>query len=350
MEKKLKKLQQQNEILEKQTKMASEHIFYTRIFNQEGLSKTKINFDEKFKIISAIGKGSYGAVFKCKYIDNNDSKHEKIYALKMIFNMNLESTSIVRDRNAHEYNILWSIKESHPNINFIIGEFCAKPTEQIFNFLKCAEFDACRNDKTNEWATCSFFVMEYHPCNLLEKLEELQIQEVEHNGSTVKVRSKYAHDILSAIQFLYKHRIAHSDMKLRNMLVSENDDAILCDFGESILLDHNYENFPAQVNTDEFTAPEIRAAALRKENCQVNFKSNFAFEASAAIYNICFFNPPFAHDDISKSSFIKPPNILAEKFSSDLLELLEAGCQSDPKDRISFEDFAEKLPVVLPLD
>ena len=90
--------------------------------------------------------------------------------------------------------------------------------------------------KQSRAATTQFFLIEYHPLTLPQKLDNLP------GGRKLSWQEihKYSRDLLSASLFLFNNHVVHLDVKLENILVSRDDHLILADFGESIHTDHNH--------------------------------------------------------------------------------------------------------------
>jgi Serine/threonine protein kinase len=64
----------------------------------------------------------------------------------------------------------------------------------------------------------------------------------------------YFHQILSAIEYLHAHQIAHLDIKLENILLDENYQAKLCDFDSARFFDEEIE----LKGTPYYRAPELK--------------------------------------------------------------------------------------------
>ena len=76
------------------------------------------------------------------------------------------------------------------------------------------------------------------------------------NGMNEKNAYKYFSQIVNAVYFLHKNNIIHRDIKPENIVLDENENCKLCDFGWSIILNDNSKR-NTFCGTLEYMAPEI---------------------------------------------------------------------------------------------
>ena len=174
---------------------------------------TSIDF---YEIIKLLGKGSYGKVFLAKSV-----LCDKQVAIKCFEKSTLDYLS-GSQKVLQEIQIMRLM--NHENII------------KLYEVL--------------EDAKCLYLVMEHA-----------------QNGdlfSHVKKRKQFSEDeflplfkqIVQSINYLHNKHILHRDIKLDNILFSENNLAKICDFGISIKVKHNKSLFE-HIGTPAYLAPEI---------------------------------------------------------------------------------------------
>jgi serine/threonine protein kinase len=68
---------------------------------------------------------------------------------------------------------------------------------------------------------------------------------------------KIINQIVSGMGFLHSRNVVHRDLKPANVLVTENNDVNICDFGLSRLIDPETTSMTAEVGTPSYMAPEM---------------------------------------------------------------------------------------------
>ena len=143
--------------------------------------------------LSKIREGTFGVIYKAK-----DVQSEKIVELKKVrLNPEIEGTPLTSIR---EIALLKELK--HPNIIHLLDVIhTSKKLSLIFEY--------CDTDlKTKE--------EEY--TNKKEKLPKDLVK-------------KYFKCLLQGIAYLHKKKIIHRDLKPQNLLINENNEIKICDFG-----------------------------------------------------------------------------------------------------------------------
>lgn len=182
--------------------------------------------NSKYEILSVIGEGSYGIVYKCHLKETNE-----FVAIKK-FKDNSDHHSI----NKSMLRELKSLKifSSHKN---------------IINFRESFK-------KQGSY----FFVFDYVEKNLLEFLS------LHPNGlkETFLIK-KILYQIFCALQQMHKMRVAHRDIKPENILIDEKNFEIkICDFGFARRLSpkgESQEKLTEYVATRWYRAPELLLGA-----------------------------------------------------------------------------------------
>jgi len=165
------------------------------IDNQSDSSKgqKRETLHSRFEFIKILGKGTYGKVKLA-----NDKRTGKQVAIKVIHKNRIENTQdLARVRREIEF----MSNLNHPHIVKILEVY--ESSEKII------------------------LVMEYASGGELYDYlnERKRISETEARG--------IFRQIVSAVHFLHKNRIVHRDLKLENILIDQNGDIKLADFGLS---------------------------------------------------------------------------------------------------------------------
>ena len=182
--------------------------------------------EDNYKIISKLGKGSFGSVFKVQNIKTNE-----IRALKVI-----KKTSIIYQDDDHKFlkEIEILIKLEHPNIIKIYEYY----TDDI-NFYLITDYIS--NGEL------------YNYVYKAKSFNERQTQYI-------------MKQVLCAVNYLHLNNIAHRDIKLENILVEQeitsNDEQLLnvklIDFGTSnYVKTENTNYFTVKVGSPFYMAPEV---------------------------------------------------------------------------------------------
>ena len=162
---------------------------------------------KKYEVIGVVGEGAYGIVYKCK-----NKETGKYVAIKKFKETEDE---IVQKTMKRELKMLQQLK--HPNI---------------------VEFQESFTHKGN-----LFLVFEYCEKNLLEVLEESP------DGLSPKLIKSFVFQMCKALAYMHKNNMIHRDIKPENLLINEDLNLKLCDFGFARKVRLNKNN----VNINEMT-------------------------------------------------------------------------------------------------
>ena len=196
-------------------------------FNDDYGDAYQIN---NYRIIKELGKGSYGVVKLCENIDENDKR----YAMKII------------DKNKLKKLDFRSIKmKKNPISNMIENEIKILNIINHPNAVKCFEII----DKKDHQYT--YFILEYMKKGSLKELVE--------KGIDIKKIWNYFRHLLLGIEYCHEQiKLIHFDIKPDNLLIDENNQLKITDFGisyqfkdDDIILKHNNRGTPF------FKAPEL---------------------------------------------------------------------------------------------
>lgn len=184
----------------------------------------KINNDDPaeklydLKILKEISKGHFGVLYKAR------TKKNDVVALKVIKNIDHHAIE-----NSKKELFVYSNLPEHPNI------------------LKCYGHAETKDS--------AFILFEY----IANKdLWENFFRNKDRELSKPKI-AKYIWQLCDALRFLHYYDIIHADVKLENILVDDDDNIRLCDFGLSRINNVQYiSNYRRGVcGTVGYIAPEI---------------------------------------------------------------------------------------------
>lgn len=170
---------------------------------------------ETYAVISFIGEGSFGRVFKAKHKET-----EAVVALKVIRKKGRSVKDLKNLRQ--ECDIQRQLK--HPNIIRMIDSF----------------------DTDSELVV----VTEYAE----KELHSILAKEGCLNEDQVK---KITWDLVSALYYLHSHRVLHRDLKPQNVLLDSSGCAKLCDFGLARIMTNATHILTSIKGTPLYMAPEL---------------------------------------------------------------------------------------------
>ncbi|KAJ8725542.1 hypothetical protein PYW08_003725 [Mythimna loreyi] len=170
---------------------------------------------ESYVVISFIGEGSFGRVFKAKHKET-----DAVVALKVIRKKGRSVKDLKNLRQ--ECDIQRQLK--HPNIIRMIDSF----------------------DTESELVV----VTEYAE----KELHSILAKEGCLNEDQVK---KITWDLVSALYYLHSHRVLHRDLKPQNVLLDSTGRAKLCDFGLARIMTNATHILTSIKGTPLYMAPEL---------------------------------------------------------------------------------------------
>ena len=196
-------------------------------------NKTKIEAT-MFDDIEFLGNGCDGLVMKCSIPWNFENNEEHFtLALKMITNRGPSPTEAFLNLTKNEYIILSdSALRLHPNIVTMLGKFGSKPTDNMINHVDESIRDLCYRNDGITIKGAQFFMVQCYEKTLKKVIKE-------EKPSKEKI-IKYGVQISRALLHLYESKIAHLDVKLDNIMLTDSDDVVLLDFGYAAKLDDSF--------------------------------------------------------------------------------------------------------------
>jgi len=283
------------------------------------IKNKRINEDYKkyYEILTTIGQGAYGNVYKGKEKETNQLRAIKIMDLnKMRENL----------LNFFELNEIEEKIQSY--INGFINEYdnmniCSK--NNIYS-VKCYEY----------FINYDYFIIIMELCD--KNLSKLLIER--KKAFNVKEIFEILHQLNNAFKIMKENKIIHRDLKLENILIKYNEDKTftikLSDYGSSkkvASLSRNFSN--SIVGTNIYMAPEILNGQVHNYKCDL-------WSIGIIIYKLFFGKPPFS--GVTEAALIN--NIIngGKKFlkstnNKDLDELINKLLEIEIDKRLSWDEY-----------
>lgn len=239
-----------------------------------------------------IGKGAFSTIYKGKHRASN-----KVYAIKEISFDNLEK---IRDSIKREFTLMKKL--NHKNI--------IKLHEVFFD-----------NDEKN-----IYLVIDYYAKGDLAKFL---------NGKPLKEKyaKKYMRQLIEGLKYLYDRQILHRDLKLQNILVTDDNNIVITDFGFARYTD-NENMLNTLCGSPMYMAPEIM---LKKK---YNNKSDL-WSVGIIFYELLFGTTPFrARNMIDLMSSLKKKEVVLPEnnLSKNCINLISGLLNKNPDRRINWTD------------
>ncbi len=180
-----------------------------------------------------------------------------------------------------------------------------------------------------------FLVMEYAP---LGTLRQLHPKDTRLSPATIVT---YVKQIASALQYAHDQRLIHRDIKPENMLLRENNNILLADFGIALIAQSTYQSHKGVVGTAAYMSPE-----------QIRGKPYLAsdqYSLGVVVYEWLSGSKPFqgSFTELCAQHIYAAPPPLREKLptSSPAIEhVIQTALAKDPNQRFgSIQEFAGAL-------
>ena len=208
-----------------------------------------------------------------------------------------------------------------PNLKVHI--FTKKKFNELLGFKYLCKCYNIFNDEQN-----TYFILDYMKNKTLNELNEkrrLTELEIKH----------YCFELLLAIEYLHKMNIIHRDIKLSNVLLNENMEVRLCDFG--LAIDNGVKEQKNICGTLNYIAPELYN---KKGGLKYSFKTDiWAF--GVLMYSLFFKKTPFKKEPKKKTDYNTqnidvsfPKDVYISKEAKDLLKKILV---KDPDNRPKIE-------------
>ncbi|KAK4568944.1 hypothetical protein RGQ29_004382 [Quercus rubra] len=183
----------------------------------------------EFEYLKKINEGTYGVVYKAK-----DRKTGEIVALKKV-KMGVEKGDGFPLSSLREINILMSF--NHPSV---VGVKEVVMDEDDFDSV--------------------FMVMEYMESDLKGVLEAMKVKKQLYCMSEVKCLMR---QLLEGVKYLHDNWVIHRDLKTSNLLLSNEGELKICDFGLSRQYGSPLKPYTPLVVTLWYRAPELLLGTMK---------------------------------------------------------------------------------------
>ncbi|KAI5953187.1 hypothetical protein KGF54_002558 [Candida jiufengensis] len=309
-------------------------------------SKKKI-INKQYLIVKKIGQGQFGKVFLGKCINQkNQSKsslstNPSFVAIKTINRIDkskLITKSYINNHSkiAKEIEILKQC--NHPNVVKLLSVIDDLHFDKIFLILEHCKYQEIEYKTYNHY---------YEKYNVSKQRNSLPL-------------NKILRDVINGLEYLHDYKnIIHRDIKPSNLLIDENNNVKISDFGVSLILENNLDNDSKELlkttGTPAFYAPELcQFISKQSESAKVYeiSKKIDIWSLGITLYSLIFNTVPFSgineYQTINKilSEEVKFPTTLKTKraTSDDILEfnhlkdLIKKLLIKDPGHRVSIKE------------
>lgn len=247
-----------------------------------------------FKRTEIIGRGKFGVVYKGYH-----ARTKQVFAIKVL---NLDSDEEEVEDVQREVQFLASMKQV-PNI-----------TQYYGSYLK----------DTTLW-----IIIEYCAGGSLRTL--LRPGKIDEKYIGVIMR-----ELLVALKFIHRDNVIHRDLKAANVLITNDGQVKLCDFGVAAQLNQSNSRRHTMAGTPYWMAPEVIMEGVYYDT-KVDIWSLgiTTFEAATG-------NPPYCEVEALRAMQLitksKPPRLEGRSHSPLLKEFIALCLDEDPEERLSAEE------------
>ena len=195
------------------------------LLEQQLLTKSQA---KDFTVSHLLGTGQHGMVIAatCKRLGLPNPK--KLYAVKLLFNFTHEYTSVLSNQYENEWLILSRLLP-HPNIIRYWSQFISSIPDEFLEYMPIEMqklVDRVNSHGERVRRKGQFLVLDYYPRTMQD-----YIMKSADTPLQVDTLLRFSIQITEGVQYLEQQHICHLDLKLANVLLTEDFQLVLCDFG-----------------------------------------------------------------------------------------------------------------------
>ncbi|KAK2073623.1 hypothetical protein P8C59_007894 [Phyllachora maydis] len=261
-----------------------------------------------YQLLELIGKGSYGRVYKA-----TDLKTKRVVAVKSI---DIEESDTLNPKLADTYSEF--LKEV--NALKLLRESGAKNINHVLDVLPVGQ--------------TMWMVTEYCAGGSVATL----MKPTAPGGLQEKWIIPILREVAEAIYWVHKQGVIHRDIKCANVLITEDGDVQLCDFGVAGVIENKFDKRSTFIGTPHWMAPELFDIAMDPGAASSYGTEVDIWAFGAMVYEIASGLPPnvmsgFDIGQLGQMVKTRSPRLEGDHYSSQLKNLVSFCLETDPSKR-----------------